>query len=113
MHYLELFLMLVGAHYICDFVLQTDNIALGKNRNIEPVKLGVNWYYWMSAHAATHAFAVGWITGSFWLGFFEFVLHWLIDAGKCEKFYNFHMDQLFHAVCKLVIVGCAAVFLGY
>ena len=49
MQYLELLLMLIGSHFICDYVLQTDAIATGKNRLIDPAKFGVNWYYWMTS----------------------------------------------------------------
>ena len=104
---LELLLMLIGSHFICDYVLQTDAIATGKNRLIDPAKFGVDWYYWMTSHAVTHAFGVGIITGSFWLGFLEFTLHWLIDAGKCEKMYGLHVDQFMHLLCKILIVALA------
>ena len=63
MQYLELLLMLIGSHFICDYVLQTDAIATGKNRLLDPAKFGVNWYYWMTSHAVTHGFGVGIITG--------------------------------------------------
>jgi len=104
MIYFELFIMLVGSHFVCDYVFQTDAIATGKNRLIDPCKFGVNWRYWMTSHAATHGFGVGIITGNVWLGFFEFIAHWLIDAGKCEKYYGIHVDQFLHVLCKVAIV---------
>ena len=104
MYFLELLLMLIGSHFICDYVLQTDAIATGKNRLLDPAKFGVNWYYWMTSHAVTHGFGVGLITGSVWLGFLEFVLHWLIDTGKCEKLYGLHVDQALHLTCKVWII---------
>ncbi len=104
MEYLELLIMLIGSHFICDYVLQTDAIATGKNRLIDPCKFGVHWCYWMTSHAVTHGFGVGIITGSVWLGFFEFVSHWFIDAGKCEKQYGLHVDQVLHLACKVWIV---------
>ena len=104
MEYLELLLLLTGSHFICDYVLQTDAIATGKNRLIDPAKFGVNWYYWMTSHAATHAFGVGIITNSVWLGFAEFVAHWLIDAGKCERYYGLHTDQALHLTFKIWVV---------
>jgi hypothetical protein len=30
----------------------------------------------------------------------ETVLHWLIDFGKCEKWYSIHVDQGLHLLCK-------------
>mgnify|MGYP003636331318 CR=1 FL=1 len=104
---LELLLTLIGCHFICDYVLQNDAIATGKNRLLDPAKFGVNWQYWLTSHAATHGFGVGIITGSFWLGFMEFVLHWLIDAGKCEDLYCLHADQTLHLLCKILIVYLA------
>lgn len=105
MQYIEILLMLVGAHLLCDYVFQTDAIATGKNRLLDAAKFGVDWRYWMSAHAATHAFAVGLITGNIWLGVFEFVAHWLIDWGKCENRFGLHADQALHFICKLIIVA--------
>lgn len=103
MEFIQILVMLIGVHFLCDYVFQTDAIATGKNRLIDPAKFGVNWYYWMTSHAATHGFGVGIVTGSFWLGLTEFILHWFIDAGKCEKLYGLHTDQLLHLVCKIVI----------
>ena len=104
MSVIELFIMLIGSHFICDYVFQTDAIATGKNRLIDPAKFGVDWRYWMTSHAVTHGFGGGIITNSVWLGFTEFALHWLIDAGKCEKWYGLHTDQLLHLLCKVVII---------
>jgi len=104
MEFIELLLTLVGAHFICDYVLQTDAIATGKNRLIDPCKFGVDWRYWMASHAATHGFAVGVITSNLWLGVFEFITHWLIDSGKCEKHYGLHTDQFLHLICKFAVV---------
>ena len=101
---LELLLMLIGSHFICDYALQTDAIATGKNRLLDPAKFGVNWYYWMTSHAVTHGFGVGIVTGSVWFGLAEFVAHWLIDTGKCEKHYGLHADQLLHLAFKVWIV---------
>lgn len=62
------------------------------------------WRYWLSAHAATHATAVWFVTGNGWLGLAEFVLHWLIDFVKGENLTNIHQDQLLHIICKIVYV---------
>lgn len=101
---IELLIALVGMHFLCDYVFQTDAIATGKNRHLDSAKFGVNWYYWMSSHAITHGFGVGILTGSVWLGLAETVLHWIIDAGKCEKVYGLHTDQVLHFGCKLLWV---------
>lgn len=101
---IQFLIILVAGHLICDYPLQGDAIALGKNRNVDPARFGVNWYYWMASHAATHAMAVWIITGNFAAGLFEFIMHFIIDFGKCEKKYGLHVDQALHVICKIVIV---------
>ena len=101
---IELFLLLIASHFICDYVFQTDAIATGKNRSIDPCKFGVNWWYWMTTHAITHGVGVGIVTGMFWLGFLEAIFHWVIDFAKCEKAINLHQDQFLHILCKALIV---------
>ena len=103
---IELLILLIGAHFICDYVLQGDAVATGKNRRIDPCRFGVSWWYWMTAHAVTHGFGVGLITRSVWLGACEAAAHWLIDFGECEKAYCLHEDQILHIICKLAILLC-------
>ncbi len=72
------FWWLILGHFVADFPLQTDFLALRKSplNNLPAVP----WYYVMSSHAATHAAAVGLLTGgSALLAAVEFVVHWLID----------------------------------
>ena len=104
MELITIFLLLIASHFVCDYVLQTDPIARGKNRNTESCLFGVNWWYWMTSHSVTHGLGVGVITGSITLGLLETVAHWLIDFGKCEKWYGLHVDQLLHGVCKVLWV---------
>lgn len=101
---IEIFIMLIAGHFICDYVFQTDAIATGKNRLLDPCKFGVNWYYWMTSHAITHGVAVGLITNSVLIGVIETILHWIIDTGKCEKHYGLHVDQALHVLCKILYV---------
>jgi hypothetical protein len=63
------------------------------------------WVYCLSAHSLVHAGAVWIITGSALFGFIEFVLHWVIDFAKCEKWTNFHVDQGLHLASKLGYVA--------
>lgn len=93
--------LLVAAHFIADFPLQTDAIAAGKNRNLGRLKFGVNWWYWLTAHSMTHGVAVGLVTGNALLGTSEAVAHWLIDYGKCERWFGLHVDQALHLLCKV------------
>ena len=99
---LNVMLGMVAGHFIADYVFQTDAIATGKNRHLDPAKFGVNWWYWMTAHSITHGLAVYFVTGSVGFGLAETVAHWFIDFGKCEKRYGLHVDQGLHILCKVM-----------
>jgi hypothetical protein len=108
MEVLVLFFTLVIGHAVADFVLQPSPMSRGKNRR-NSVKLQEEfgkgfppWYYWLGSHALTHAGAVMIVTGSAMCAVIELISHFLIDLGKCERYYNFHMDQLLHVACKLL-----------
>jgi Protein of unknown function (DUF3307) len=100
---------LIVGHALADFVLQSGDMARGKSRHYVGAPNEPPWYYWLSAHALIHGGVVGIVTGTAGLGVSEFVAHWLIDFGKCEKLYGFNTDQLFHLVCKItwlvILVG--------
>lgn len=128
MPFFEMLLLLIGLHFVCDFPLQSDAIAVGKGSFRTP-HLTVPWYYWLTAHAATHGVAVGLATGSALLGACEFVAHSIIDLAKCcmpskkgefvEGVYvpaksgmSIHADQFLHIVCKAVWVWLAMLIGG-
>lgn len=90
--------LLVG-HFVADYPLQTDFIAQRKSR-LNSIR-AVPWYYVLTGHAATHAAAVGLVTGSPLLSAFELAAHWLIDAAKCEGWTSIHVDQALHVACKI------------
>lgn len=104
MELLTLFFNLLIGHAIADFVLQPAPMSRGKNRrNKLQDEYGQGfppWYYWLSAHALTHAGFVIMITGSVLFAVIEALTHALIDIGKCERLYNFHMDQILHVTLK-------------
>lgn len=109
---LTLLFALVIGHAVADFPLQGDFLSRGKNRHTEPPKLADGksspadlWVYLMTAHCLIHAGFVWLITGSALLALAELVLHWAIDALKCEGKTSFAMDQWLHVVCKAVYVG--------
>ena len=106
-----LFAFSIG-HAIADFPLQGEFLSRGKNRHIPPPPLADGgsspkrlWIYLMSAHALTHAGLVWIICGSPLLAFAEFVIHWIIDAMKCERFTSFEIDQWLHIATKAVYVA--------
>lgn len=103
-----MFVKLLMGHALCDFSLQSDSMAKGKNRN-KPVdmsvvppnqKYQVTWYYWLSSHALIHGMAVWLITGNIYFGIGETLAHWAIDFGKCESWYGIRADQSAHIACK-------------
>lgn len=100
--------LLLGAHALCDYPLQGDFLARGKNhRNPIP---GVPWYQCLAAHSLIHGLAVYLITGSLILGVAETILHALIDFLKCEGFYGFNYDQYLHLLCKVAIAATVIQF---
>ena len=108
---LVLFFALVIGHAFADFPLQGDFLSHGKNRNIKPPKLADGkksprylWIYLMTAHCLIHAGFVWVITGCAALALAELVLHWVIDAAKCEGKTSFATDQWLHVATKAVFV---------
>lgn len=99
------FLLLV-AHAACDYIWQTDAIAVHKNPFVVgPLHQHVNWYYWMAAHALMHGGAVALITGSAILGIAESIMHFIIDVMKCAKIFTIHADQISHLLCKVLWIA--------
>lgn len=106
----SLFLVLCFGHCLCDYPLQSDKIARGKNPALMEAATAeetkqekeekIAWAYWMAGHAGTHALAVSLLTGNAWLGLAEFVAHFLIDWGKCRGLFALGVDQGLHLGCK-------------
>lgn len=93
------FWWLLCGHALCDYPLQGDFLAKGKNHKAP--NPGVPWWICLAAHALIHGGAVAVVTGSAILGVLEFSIHCLIDYGKCDGWYSFEIDQGFHVVCKI------------
>lgn len=93
-----LFFWLLIAHAVCDFPLQGDFLAHGKNHR-DPIP-GVPWFICLLAHALIHAGGVALVTGSVAAGLAEFAVHALIDFGKCQGWYGFGHDQALHVFTK-------------
>lgn len=99
---LLVFFYLVLGHFITDYIFQSDFVAKHKSRKNNLAD--VPWYYIMFSHAAAHAATVITITGNPWLGLAELLVHYAIDVGKCESYFNIHIDQALHILCKLIWV---------
>lgn len=103
---LEMFGALVVAHMLCDYPLQGDFLAKAKNHTA-PIP-GVPWQQALAAHSVIHGGAVWLITGIWWLGVAETILHALIDHLKCSGKIGFSADQFIHVMCKLIWILPAA-----
>lgn len=100
--YWEMFLLLVGCHFLADYPLQGEFLAKGKNHN-DPIE-GIPFYHPLVAHASIHGLFVGIITGSWSLGILETFWHTYIDWLKCDKLISYHVDQAAHIILKAVYV---------
>jgi hypothetical protein len=99
---------LLAAHALCDYPLQGDFLARGKNHK-NPIS-GVPFYHCLLAHSLIHGGAVAIVTGNLALGIAETAVHALIDYGKCDGWFGFDADQFLHVACKclwalLVVAG--------
>lgn len=97
---IELFALLVFAHFLFDYPLQGDFLSKAKNR-VNPIP-HVPWYQAMFAHTAMHGFAVWFITGIPLLGLAEMAIHWITDDLKCRGELTYNQDQAIHIICKVV-----------
>ncbi|TKW60548.1 MAG: DUF3307 domain-containing protein [Blastochloris viridis] len=101
---LQLFFALLIGHAAIDFN-QQEFVALYKSHKKKcPHVHETVWGWNLTGHTLPHAGAVWLITGNFALALTEFVAHTAIDYGKNEGYYNFHVDQLLHILCKLAYV---------
>jgi len=112
MNFLIIVWWLLVAHALCDFSLQTDAMAKGKNRHsIVTPPPNQNyvpcWQYWLSAHALIHGGSVAFVTGSVPLGLIATFIHWVTDFLKCENYTTPHIDQLIHGLTIIFIAYIA------
>ena len=96
---ISIFLNLVFAHFLCDFALQNDKMAVEKcpGRDVT-----LPWYWWLTAHSATHGLAVSLITGIPLFGILEMGMHFLLDYSKCRFRLSLAFDQAGHIFCKFL-----------
>jgi hypothetical protein len=104
-----LFFALSIGHVLGDYPLQGEFLATGKNRHIDSSTFfgggevsPILWIHSLTAHSLIQAGMVWIVTGSGALALAEFVLHWIIDFVRCEKWIGFSFDQCLHFACKLV-----------
>ena len=105
--FLDVLILLTLAHFVCDFSLQTDRMALEK---VPGRDVTLDWRWWLLSHSATHGLAVALITGFPLLGLVELVLHAIIDWSKSRFRFSLLCDQALHIVCKCVWAFQVATF---
>lgn len=97
---MAILLQLFAAHALCDFPLQGDFLAKGKNhRSGIP---GIPWFPCLFAHALIHAGAVYLVTRSEICAAGEMGFHMIIDFAKCEGDLSFNQDQCLHYALKVL-----------
>lgn len=103
---LEMFALLAMGHFVGDFGLQSDRMAVEKCAGRDAT---LPWQWWLAAHAGIHGFLVAVLTGLPLLGVAEWVVHALVDIGKCQGRYGLGVDQALHLLCKVVwaLLACA------
>lgn len=106
------FFLLLCGHALADFALQNSWVARNKNRHAreafseeEKASNQVIWPWLISAHCLHHALMVFLVTQKIVLAVGEFIIHWIIDFGKMENWYSFHMDQVLHILTKVLWVA--------
>lgn len=99
-NFITLFLTLVFCHFLADYSLQTEYMAISKNRWREGASK--DWFWALFSHSSVHALVVYAITHSMCLAVLELVLHFIIDDRRCKNDYSYSTDQLLHISCKLV-----------
>ena len=103
MYFLEKLIPLILGHFVADFAIQTDTVAINKCPNNNS-KININWSWWMTGHVSLHGLIVFLITGNSYLAFAEAIIHFLIDYLKCMGKFNLLIDQTLHIICKMIWV---------
>lgn len=91
-----LFLLIAG-HALADGPLQVGNITKGKSSGDATCRAQA-----LVQHGLIHGGAVALITGLWWLGAAEAVLHTAIDAAKGRRIVSHLADQVLHIGLKVV-----------
>ena len=93
-------LLLFAGHALCDYPLQGDFLAKGKNHKA-PIP-GIPWWQCLFAHSLMHSAMVYLLTQSMWFALAELCIHTATDYAKCDGRITFNQDQAVHYACKLL-----------
>ena len=102
----DLFILLILGHFVADYPLQGDKMAVEKCPGKD---VTLNWRWWLSAHAGTHGFFVAMLTGIPLLGLAEMAWDCLSDLGHCRLGYKLIGDQAQQWRCKWAGVSCVMI----
>ncbi|TAX45946.1 DUF3307 domain-containing protein (plasmid) [Rhizobium leguminosarum] len=102
-HYLMLALLLLGAHWLCDYPLQGQFLSDAKQSG--PLRV-----YHLIAHSGIQGAGVAVVTGNAWVGLLEWLAHTTIDEAKVRGKTTFAQDQALHIFCKAVWLGYLLLF---
>lgn len=97
---MKILLLLLAGHALCDYPLQGDFLARGKNHKAPFAEMS-SWQL-LLAHCMIHMGMVLLITGSVWMALAELVIHYCTDYAKCDGRINFNQDQTIHYGCKVL-----------
>ncbi len=104
--------VLFACHYIVDFALQNEWVAVNKSRHSkrkstddQGLPISFLWPHLLTAHSFQHGFFVMMFTQNLKIGVAEIISHWITDYGKCEGWFGFHVDQIIHLVTKVLWVA--------
>ena len=84
-NFLNNLIPLILGHFVADFAIQTDTVALNK---CPKNKSRISWAWWMTGHVSIHGLIVYFITGSSLIAFLEALIHFYIDYLKCCLLYT-------------------------
>ncbi|TAW01658.1 DUF3307 domain-containing protein [Rhizobium ruizarguesonis] len=85
-------LLLLGAHWLCDYPLQGQFLSDAKQSG--PLRV-----YHLIAHSGIQGAGVAVVTGNVWLGLLEWLAHTTIDEAKVRGKTTFSQDQALHIAC--------------
>ena len=100
-NFLDKLIPLLLGHFVADFAIQTDTVALNK---CPKNKSKIIWVWWMTGHVSIHGLIVYFLTGSSLIALLEALLHFYIDYLKCIGKFNLLVDQILHLSCKCLWV---------
>lgn len=104
----QLFLLL-GAHAVTDYALQSETMATRKRPSIFKAanqRTYGPWWWWMSAHSLINGLGVALIL-SWEFGVLETITHWCLDVSKCQGKLTTKQDQALHLLSKVLWVCLA------